>query len=86
MLQKATDSLYPVIPGKEDESWERFLNEGLGKFVNGTFTGTYEESLLTQSLKKSLPGYASKGKNNVVIIDPLFILGLGRVCCIVSVI
>ncbi len=45
---------YPVIPGKEDKSWERFLNEGIEKIVIGTYTGTYEESLIKE-FRKSLP-------------------------------
>jgi phosphoglycolate phosphatase-like HAD superfamily hydrolase len=36
---------YPILPGKEDESWERFLNEGLKKFLNNTFKGIYETEL-----------------------------------------
>jgi phosphoglycolate phosphatase-like HAD superfamily hydrolase len=45
---------YPVIPGNEDKSWESFLNEGLERFVNGTFTTEYEESLISE-FRKSLP-------------------------------
>ena len=44
----------PIIPGKEDKSWELFLNEGFDKFVNGTFRGNYEDRLLTE-FRKSLP-------------------------------
>ncbi len=45
---------YPIIPGKEDNAWERFINEGLGKFTKGKFAGLYEESLL-KDFRKSLP-------------------------------
>jgi phosphoglycolate phosphatase-like HAD superfamily hydrolase len=45
---------YPIIPGNEDNSWERFLDEGLEKFLSGNFRGSYEESLL-RAFKKSLP-------------------------------
>jgi phosphoglycolate phosphatase-like HAD superfamily hydrolase len=45
---------YPVIPGKEDSSWEIFLNEGLEKFTHGTFAGHYEEMLI-RDFRKSLP-------------------------------
>jgi phosphoglycolate phosphatase-like HAD superfamily hydrolase len=45
---------FPVIPGKEDQSWERFLNEGFDKFIRGIFSGKYEEELLLEFLK-SLP-------------------------------
>ena len=45
---------YPIIPGDEDHSWKIFLNEGLDKFINGTFAGNYEKSLEVE-FKKSLP-------------------------------
>jgi phosphoglycolate phosphatase-like HAD superfamily hydrolase len=45
---------YPVIPGREDESWKRFLCEGLEKLINGTYAGTYEESLIKE-FRRSLP-------------------------------
>ena len=45
---------YPIMPGKEDEAWQKLLYEGLKKFVNATYSGTYEESLLKE-FRKSLP-------------------------------
>ena len=45
---------YPVIPGREKESWKRLLDEGFDKFINGTFKGKYEDSLISE-FKKSLP-------------------------------
>ena len=45
---------FPIIPGKEDKSWERFINEGFERFITGKYTGTYERSLLSE-FKKSLP-------------------------------
>jgi phosphoglycolate phosphatase-like HAD superfamily hydrolase len=45
---------FPVIPGKEDQSWERLLNEGFEKFIKGEFEGAYEEKLLLE-FGKSLP-------------------------------
>ena len=45
---------YPVIPGKEDDSWERLLNEGFDKFITGEYAGSYEADLLTE-FTKSLP-------------------------------
>lgn len=42
---------FPVIPGKEGQSWERFLNEGLDKFISGKFRGRYQESLFTEFIK-----------------------------------
>jgi phosphoglycolate phosphatase-like HAD superfamily hydrolase len=45
---------YPIIPGKENESWKRFVSEGFEKFINGTFSGDYEGKLLKE-FWKSLP-------------------------------
>ena len=45
---------YPIIQGKEDESWERFINEGLGKFSRGEYEGNYENKLLME-FQKFLP-------------------------------
>lgn len=45
---------YPIIPGKEDNAWERFINEGFEKFTKGTYAGSYEDSLL-KDFSKSLP-------------------------------
>jgi DNA repair photolyase len=45
---------YPIIPGNEDKSWERFLNEGLEKFRKGIYAGSYEKELLSEFVK-SLP-------------------------------
>ena len=45
---------YPIIPGKEDKSWERFNNEGLEKFSKNIFAGSYENKLLME-FRKSLP-------------------------------
>lgn len=45
---------YPINPGREEESWQRFYEEGLDKFLTGTFTGAYEEALVTE-FKRYLP-------------------------------
>jgi phosphoglycolate phosphatase-like HAD superfamily hydrolase len=45
---------YPVSPGKEDKSWERFIAEGLEKFLKEIFAGDYEDTLVNDFLK-SLP-------------------------------
>lgn len=42
---------YPIIPGYEDKSWERFLNEGFKRFTNKTYSGIYENSLINEFLK-----------------------------------
>ena len=45
---------YPIMPGKEDASWEHFLNEGLLNFTRGLYAGSYENTLLSE-FGKSLP-------------------------------
>jgi len=45
---------YPIVPGKEAESWERFLREGLEKFMSGKYAGEYQENLLVE-FGRSLP-------------------------------
>ena len=39
---------YPINPGHEEKSWERFYNEGLTKFLNGTYAGDYEKELINE--------------------------------------
>ena len=41
-------AFYPIIPGRENESWVRFLNEGMDRFFTGTFRGPYEEGLIRE--------------------------------------
>lgn len=45
---------FPVIPGKENYSWKMFLDEGLSRFLTGTYKGTFEETLIVDFMK-SLP-------------------------------
>ncbi len=47
-------SFFPVIPGREENSWGKLLNEGLDKFLKGTFKGTYQDGLL-EEFGRSLP-------------------------------
>jgi phosphoglycolate phosphatase-like HAD superfamily hydrolase len=39
---------FPINPGHEETSWQRFLEEGLDKFFAGTFAGEYEEKLIKE--------------------------------------
>lgn len=39
---------YPINPGGEEESWERFYKEALDKFFAETYAGDYEESLIRE--------------------------------------
>lgn len=44
---RANNALFfPIMPGEEDQSWQRLYEEGLDRFFNGTFAGDYEESLI----------------------------------------
>ncbi len=45
---------YPINPGAEDASWERFYNEAFDKFIDGSFAGDYQESLIAE-FKTYLP-------------------------------
>jgi phosphoglycolate phosphatase-like HAD superfamily hydrolase len=50
-LKAAKDNgvlFYPVIPGEEEESWERFNEEALARFFSGTYAGDYERGLIAQ--------------------------------------
>jgi phosphoglycolate phosphatase-like HAD superfamily hydrolase len=39
---------FPIVPGKEESSWERFDKEGADKFFQGTFVGSYQRELLEE--------------------------------------
>jgi phosphoglycolate phosphatase-like HAD superfamily hydrolase len=39
---------FPVNPGAEEASWKRFHEEGIDRFLSGTFAGEYQESLLAE--------------------------------------
>jgi len=45
---------FPVIPGQENRPWKLFHDEALGKFIEGTYRGDYEEKLISE-FRKSLP-------------------------------
>lgn len=46
---KANNGLFfPIVPGREDEYWQKLAEEGLDRFFAGTFKGEYENSLLEE--------------------------------------
>ncbi|HEX7069167.1 MAG TPA: HAD family hydrolase [Rhodothermales bacterium] len=52
---RANDALfYPVLPGREEWSWQRFYDEALDRFFAGTFAGAYQEGLMRE-LDEALP-------------------------------
>lgn len=42
---------YPIIPGREEESWKELLNEGLTLFFNQKFEGDYEKEKYSEFLE-----------------------------------
>ncbi|MCF7707404.1 MAG: HAD family hydrolase [Verrucomicrobia bacterium] len=45
---------YPIIPGDEEASWQRFFEEALDKFFAGEYAGAYELELIRE-FNASLP-------------------------------
>jgi phosphoglycolate phosphatase-like HAD superfamily hydrolase len=39
---------YPINPGAENQSWERFYKEAYARFVAGTYAGEYEQALIAE--------------------------------------
>jgi phosphoglycolate phosphatase-like HAD superfamily hydrolase len=48
---------YPIVPGREDESWKRFHDEALDKFFGLNYRGAYEDALIDE-FNRSLPDKA----------------------------
>ena len=56
-LKAAKDNnalFYPVLPGHEEDSWQRFHDEAIDRFFGGTYAGDYEASLMKE-LEAALP-------------------------------
>ena len=48
---RANNALFfPVNPGHEEDSWKLFLDEAMGRFLAGTYAGTYEKKLIDKFL------------------------------------
>ncbi len=39
---------YPINPGGEAASWRRFHDEALGRFIDGTYAGAYQDALVAE--------------------------------------
>ena len=39
---------FPINPGAEEASWQRFFEEGIDRFLAGTFAGEYQAELLAE--------------------------------------
>jgi phosphoglycolate phosphatase-like HAD superfamily hydrolase len=37
---------FPILPGREEASWEQLRDEGLDRFFGGTYAGDYERGLI----------------------------------------
>lgn len=55
---------FPVVPGHENRSWKLFFDEGLDRFIAGTFKGKYQEKLLKE-FQESLPEKPSWQKTGI---------------------
>ena len=52
---KANSALfYPIIPGNEEQSWEKLYNESLDVFLNEEYAGSYEKGMIKE-FEKLLP-------------------------------
>jgi phosphoglycolate phosphatase-like HAD superfamily hydrolase len=52
---RVNDALFfPVNPGREEESWRRFHDEAVHKFLEGQYAGEYEAQLIAE-FEKLLP-------------------------------
>ena len=52
---RANNALFfPINPGHEEESWQRFYEEGMHRFLNETYAGAYEAGLVAE-FDKLLP-------------------------------
>ncbi len=52
---QSVDALFfPINPGAEDTSWAHFLDEGIDRFFNRQYAGTYENKLL-KAFQELLP-------------------------------
>jgi phosphoglycolate phosphatase-like HAD superfamily hydrolase len=45
---------FPVVPGHENRSWKLFFDEGLDRFIAGTYKGDYQDKLIKE-FQESLP-------------------------------
>ncbi len=52
--REAGASFYPITPGREDASWQRFHEEALKRFLDGAYAGDYEEELV-RAFRDRLP-------------------------------
>lgn len=49
--KKAGTLFYPILVGREAESWKRLVSEAFPKFLMGAYAGAYEEGLIAEQKK-----------------------------------
>ena len=66
---KAVGALfYPINPGREEASWERFYKEACDKFLNGEYAGDYEKQLIAEfdEYLPELPAVETLGRSVLI--------------------
>ncbi|MFO7697904.1 MAG: HAD family hydrolase [Anaerolineae bacterium] len=49
---RANESFFfPIVPGQEEASWQRFYEEGFPRFLEGSYAGAYEADLITEFIR-----------------------------------
>ncbi len=72
---------YPVNPGDEEASWERFHDEAIDKFFGKQYGGAYESKLLTEFdrlLPKDFPGSPDMSDSSQANIGMVGLAVMGR--------
>ena len=46
--KQAGARFFPILVGRESESWQRLREEGFLRFLSGTFSGAYEDGLIAE--------------------------------------
>ncbi|GIW86983.1 MAG: phosphatase [Isosphaeraceae bacterium] len=54
---------YPILPGREEESWQRFYDEAIDRFLAGRYAGSYADRLIAEfeSLLPERPSWSAAG-------------------------
>ncbi|MCG3178157.1 MAG: hypothetical protein BIFFINMI_00480 [Phycisphaerae bacterium] len=54
---------FPINPGHEEASWQRFHDEAFGRFIKGTYAGDYEAKLIAEfdALLPDTPPWKKRG-------------------------
>jgi len=63
---------YPILPGREKESWRRFTADALPRFLNEGYAGAYQQSLIeefTAQLPDVVPWETVSGVRTVTMPD-----------------